>query len=350
MARKGNAQIILSVLWIAAMLFWNPVCKQGAAEGLRLCGTLLIPALFPFSVLSGLCIRTGLQEWIGKTCGRFTGRAFGLPGEAAAPAVLGLLGGYPIGAYCLSDLCKRKALSREEALRASAICNQTGPAFLLGAVGPAVLQSPALGLAVYLVCLLSAAATGILLKPSGSAYSIRRLYSSEGPQSNPPESILQALPKALWDGTQAMLRVTGIVVFFCAGFSVLRVWAACLRLPDWAGSLIWGFMELTGGVLSLADLPRPFRLFLCGCLVNWGGICVHLQAADALMEAGLPIGPYLRGKLIQTAIAAILSALLTVCLYPDRVPLPVPAAVFPVLFIIFLYLLKFHWKKRRTVL
>ena len=54
---------------------------------------------------------------------------------AGLPDLLGVTGGYPLGADAVARLRRSGALTREQAERALAFCNNSGPAFLVGAAG-----------------------------------------------------------------------------------------------------------------------------------------------------------------------------------------------------------------------
>ena len=74
---------------------------QGAAEGIRLCISSVIPSLFPFFVLS--MVLTGAiagSTWRGL---RPLGRLCGLPKGAESLLVVGLMGGYPVGAQSIAQ-------------------------------------------------------------------------------------------------------------------------------------------------------------------------------------------------------------------------------------------------------
>ena len=66
---------------------------------------------------------------------------------------------------------------------------------------------------------------------------------------------------------------------------------------------VYGALELTGGVAALRLAPEGLHFVLASALLAWGGLCVHVQGLSALAEAGLPLRPYLGGKLVQTGFA-----------------------------------------------
>lgn len=275
--------------------------KAGALRGLTLCATALLPSLFPFSVAANLWTLLLDPNSLGRLLQAPLRRLFHLPPAAAAPLLLGLVGGYPIGLQTLAALYSQGALSREEAVRLSQFCNNAGPAFLLGAAGLSVFGSLRIGLLLWLVHALSALMTGLLL----SAGSTVPRSAPLPPTSKAAAALAYALPEAVRRSCMSMLVVCGLVVFF----STLNGFLNLLSLPTTLSALLSGALELTGGLFALPTEPQAVGFVLASALLAWGGLCVHFQGITALDGAGLPAAPYLQGKLLQTMLAVPLACL-----------------------------------------
>lgn len=281
----------LPLLGFPLLLLRLEETRQGVLEGLALCGELLIPSLFPFSVLANTLIRMGLAPWLEER--------LRLP-AVAVPWLLGLLGGFPLGAQSLAALCRDGAVSRQEAIRASRWCNNGGAAFLMGAVG-AVLGSPGLGLLLFGIQILSSLTMALLFSVGkGSAGSCRR-------KPRRAQALTAALTGALGESALAMVRLCGSVCFFLALWRALEGLLPLDSFSPLLRVLFLGAAELSSGTAALGTLPRDAAFVLAAGLTGWGGLCVHLQAADALCGEGLPIGPYLFGKLCQGLLSCLLA-------------------------------------------
>ena len=110
-----------------ALLVCAPAeAAAGARRGLSVCAGVIIPSLFPFLILSALLTALGFPYLLAKTAGGLTAKLFGVSGAAAAPLLLGLTGGYPVGAAATAEVVRRGELVRR---RASAFCpSATTPA------------------------------------------------------------------------------------------------------------------------------------------------------------------------------------------------------------------------------
>lgn len=68
---------------------------QAVRDGIQLCLTSVIPALFPFFAVSSLLVALGAAEAAGRALARPFGRLFRCGGAGCAALLLGLVGGYP---------------------------------------------------------------------------------------------------------------------------------------------------------------------------------------------------------------------------------------------------------------
>ena len=128
------------------VLFWLLLdagdMRRAVAEGISLCLESVIPALFPFLAVSSLVMELGLGEWAERRLGWFMA-LWGLPGSAASALLMGLVGGYPLGARTAAELTHKSLLTREEADRLLTVCNNANPAFFLSVLGQVFSAAPA---------------------------------------------------------------------------------------------------------------------------------------------------------------------------------------------------------------
>ena len=134
-------KLFLSLALFAAFLLCPAACAEGVRDGLSLAAGRALPALVPFFLASGLLVRTGFAETFGRLLARPLARLYRLPPAAASAVLLGLTGGYPVGAATAAALLEQGALRREEAARVNLFCNCASPGFCIGLVGLGVFGS-----------------------------------------------------------------------------------------------------------------------------------------------------------------------------------------------------------------
>ena len=275
------------------LLLWrSAVAAEAVRRGLTLCARSVIPALFPYFVVSGLFISLGFADGVGRRLEPLTRRLFGVGGAGASAFFLGLLGGYPVGGRTVGQLYRAGRLSKDEAERLLAFCNNAGPSFILGVVGVGCFRSLRTGIYLYLVHAFSAVLVGILFRKKAPVSGQKVRYSAAFKP-------IAAFVRAVGEAAEGMVRLCGFVVFFLAA---LRLTA---RLTGLSHPLLSGAVELTQGILALPATPTGF--VWAAALLGWGGLSVHGQSAAVLSGTDLPLGPYLAAKAAQAALSALLA-------------------------------------------
>ncbi len=290
----------LACLGLCGVLAWFLAdageIRQRAAEALALCGRSVIPALFPFLVLSILLVSLGFGELVSPYLAGLMTPLFRLPGCASSALLLGLAGGYPIGAQTAARLFQEGSLTRGEAERLLAFCNNSNPVFLISVLGAGVFGSVRTGVWLWLIHILSALLAGLAFRggrESGPPRYVKRESASH------PFSLAAALVEAVRGGLAGMLSVCAFVIFF-------YVLAAPLAaLGGRLGPLLVGLTEL----FSLTPLLTAdgFGFVLAAGCAGWGGLSVLCQTAAVLEGSGLRLRSCLLGKALQGLLSAALA-------------------------------------------
>ena len=110
---------------------FTPLSSQCRPEGLRLCGNVIVPSLFPFFRTVQFCVEVGLIRHLGRLLEPLMRPLFRVSGACASAFVLGIIGGYPVGQGPRCPSMRRGYISEDEAERLLAFCNNCGPAFIL---------------------------------------------------------------------------------------------------------------------------------------------------------------------------------------------------------------------------
>ena len=225
------------------LLFLFPAqSAQGAKTGVTLCLELLIPALFPFFVLSSLFISTVLAQACSRPLEGMIRRLFGVSGPGAAAFFLGLIGGYPAGARAVAQLTEQGACSQREAQRLSLFCNNCGPAFFLGAVGVGVFQCKNAGFLLLGANLLAALLIGLL---TNLLLGTVETHAQPASANIKRASCFEVFPDCVRSAFSATLGVCAYVILF----SVVAALADCTGLLPTVGSFIGQLLACSDGAL-----------------------------------------------------------------------------------------------------
>ncbi len=293
---------ILAVAVFLAAAFWQPDrTLQGASEGLLLWYTKVLPVQFPFVTGARLWLRLGVQERLGARLETVMRRVFRLPGCAGAVWAAGLLAGYPSGAFFAAKLYEEGRMTDSETLTLTLLANTAGPLFVAGTVGTALLHNVRMGWCLLGIHWISAILTAWLNRPAKTAEAA--VNRSRVPQGE-TELMGTLLGQAAQEAAGLMVRVGEFIVLFSV---IVRL----CPLPErngWEG-MAAGLLEITGGIARLSGGTDLFglRFAAISFLLGFSGFSVLMQSA-AVMPASLPRGRFLRAKLLQGGISALLGA------------------------------------------
>lgn len=272
---------------------------SGARAGLEICYKTVIPSLFPFIVISIVInanltgIRIRLLRPIGKLCG--------MPAGSESLLLLGLLGGYPVGAQSIYNAYHNKSICKQDARRLLGFCNNAGPAFIFGMIG-SLFHRSASSWALWGIHILSAIIVGCVL-PQRSHCSCN-MSQQESP----------TIPQTLDKGIKTICRICGWIVLFRILIAFLQKWVLWC-LPVTLQICLISILELANGCCEMFAVVNPgFRFILCSGILAFGGACVLMQTRSVTAELGW--GMYFPGKILQTVISVLLAYVAQRFLFP----------------------------------
>ena len=261
--------------------------SAAARSGLENCLRSVIPALFPFLVMTNLLLRLELPPIILGPLGTAFEALFNIRKTALPAFVAGLVGGYPLGAEAAAECCRLGRCSREEAERLLIISNNCSPGFLFGLVSGKLPGGGERVLALLFLQWLISTFLGILM---GAGHHPTKAAADKNDASG--ISFFGGFSAAVRSGARSMLIICAYVIFF----SVFTAF-----LPD--SALLKGVVELTGGILILPS--GPWAEIMAAFLVGFGGLSVACQVLSCLEGTDISASRYLPLRLFHGLLMAL---------------------------------------------
>lgn len=299
MKRKSSFVGIGASLGMLILILDGKTAIAGGREGLELCLKTVIPSLFPFFLLSNLLT----SAFAGGKIPLLRPLAFlcGVPAGGESLLITGFLGGYPVGAQAVASVFRSGQLSKDEAERMLAFCNNAGPAFLFG-MAAAMFPQKGMVFILWLIHILGALFTAVLI-PTKDMHPVTL-----------SEAKSVTISEAMYSAIRVMGSVCSWVILFRVLIGFLNRWVLWL-LPIPVKVLITGLLELTNGCCALASISSiPMRFVLCAGMLAAGGLCVTMQTIS--VTAGLSLKYYLLGKVMQILFSLILSCAWVAKIFP----------------------------------
>ncbi|MCI8497561.1 MAG: hypothetical protein HFE85_04850 [Clostridiales bacterium] len=285
----------------AALLFLQPEsAADGMRKGLNLCATVVIPSLFPFLVVSAFLIRSGLSARMGRFLEPLTRRLFSLPGCTAAPILMGMLGGYPVGVKAAAELYEQGELTHAQSSRMICFCVNAGPAFTIGAVGAGMLGSVQAGAVLYISQVIACLILGIAAR-----FLIREKEGDTAPvqscQGRIPFRGVDAFVESVSESCRSMMSICAFVALFSSAIEVLSsvgiltaltafvspLLIACGMPFALADSVFPALLEVTSGCMR-ASAAGAAGFIAVNAVCGWAGLSVHCQIFSLTAKAHPP--------------------------------------------------------------
>lgn len=332
---KTKRQIIsigLLFLIFFMLILDTKTALLGAKDGITICLNTIIPSLFPFIVITTLLVNR--LNGISNPVLHRLGRMCGIPKGTESILLIGLVGGYPIGAQCLRAAYDNSQLTRKDADRMMGFCNNAGPSFIFG-IGSCLFQSKAIPWIIWIIQILTALLVSFIV-PGRNNHTCR----AEGPITL---SVSQAMNRSM----KAMAGICSWVISFRIIIKILQHWILWL-FPKTAQISIVGMIELANGCCELTEIAKEsVRFVLCCVFMTFGGLCVTMQTVTVSGEIG--IGGYMLGKLLQTVCSLIIAISITPLVFNENLNYTAFAFVLPSLIIMLKILYKKSHSRKKVV-
>lgn len=299
------------LLSISALVF-SDISTEAVKSAINLCMTGVVPSIFPFLVLSTMILNSSLSRYIENFFAPFIKFCFALPKAAAIPFLTGLLCGFPIGAKTAGDLYNNGNLTKKQTEYLIMFCNNTGPSFIVGAIGISVFSSARIGFYLYIIQALSAIFTGVILR-------FFRKYEKTDFDNLRYPIINDRFTKLFCDSVFSAVKSCGIICGFIIFFSfIVNLLVEPIRYFTYNKlifALITGAFEFTRGIYSLVGVDFSSAFIASGVIICWSGFSVHFQTAALLSDHKLSLNSYFVGKLICTSIACIFCLIFNILIF-----------------------------------
>ncbi len=296
-------KLIICIVSAVLLIIHPKEAAEGIRNGLALLASDVIPAIFPFMVLASYIFSSGAAQPICKFFKPFTVKILRVSPAASLAVIMGLAGGYPVGAKTVAELYENKIITRNEAERLMFYCINASPAFTVSAVGVICLGNIKKGLLLYGAVVLSSLTVGFFCRFLDDG---KRLDSECAFTVNK-----NAFSQAVSGSAEAMLGIAGWILIF----SALSRLAELAPLDENTLIFVRSVCEVTTGCRSAsAVVPLQFT----GAMLGFGGFAVICQITVYTDRCGIALKRILSARLINASLCAFYTNIL-MNIFPEAV-------------------------------
>lgn len=282
---KGYFIAVLTILYALALLVYSRDVSQGIISSLKTCLNVIIPSLFPFMVVSGIIISSGLYAKLGKPFSILSRYILRIPSELFSVFLISSVGGYPIGAKLLTSLYDEDRISRESAEKMLGFCYMGGPAFFIGAAGTKIYGSAKIGIIIFTSIFLSNITASFFM---GIRQPVPPRSYSKSELSFTPAKFISSVSS----GGAGIAGICVSILFFSSIISALEA-SGILDIfahiasqlshidPNICKTILRSILEIS----NISALPNDISLLpAVTALLSFGGLCVIIQVECIIGE------------------------------------------------------------------
>lgn len=295
MCKVKSKLFLISVIFIliTVLIVFSDICKTGVERGIMICGNVIIPSLFPFTVCVLMLMNLNITVK-NKVFLKFIYYTFGQSFEMFCVMFFSMLGGYPIGCKLINDIFKNEKINSKAAHIMQMYCVNAGPAFIISAVGCGVLRSKAVGIILFLshisVSFVMAICSAKILRKN---YIITEQRSSENPFS-------EIFVNSVYSASTVVMSICAYVILFSCLNTFIAYFFENFKFLK---SIIF-FTEITSGITHTKSVI--FISFLLG----FAGISVWCQIFALSKNVKIDFKLFILGRILHGGVSAAVTFLL----------------------------------------
>ncbi len=244
--------LIACFILLILLLVYSREGTNGAIKGILICGNVIIPSLFPFSVIVLIIIRSDIKI---------------LPDTEFA-FLLSIVGGYPVGAQLIEEIYNKGFVTKKGANIMQCFCVNAGPAFVISAIGYKILHNKRLGIFLLISHILSSLTIKLFLskKLKKESINVKNIKETNIDFNN-------LFCNSVKDAAASTISICSFVILF----SVVN---AILSQFDFLKTLTYLF-EVTTAVSKIKNI------YFISFLLGFSGISIWMQIFSLSKSSGI---------------------------------------------------------------
>ncbi|MDD3429904.1 MAG: hypothetical protein PHG02_07875 [Oscillospiraceae bacterium] len=276
------------VCLLALGIFFKPADAVAAiVTGLKNCYYKVIPALFPFFIVTALVMNTPLKNIFGFVFLPYTRLLKINTPAAASTLLLGFLGGFAVAGKSIDILYRTNQINEKQAALLLCCCVGAGPSFVISSVGYLMFNNLKIGIFLFLSLTLASLFTGVLMKfVLGN--------TAEAVSWHEPQNDSRSYSSVF---TGAVAGAVDSSLIICAYVTLFTYILAVLPLPKQGVTALFCtiFLEVTNGCISAAQFGN---IYWCVGALSVLGCSVFLQLR-ALVSENISLMPLAVSRFIH---------------------------------------------------
>ena len=297
--------IVISIFVLIELLIKKSVIYTSIMYALNLWVENLIPALFPFFIISDILINYNITNYIPKFIKSFCKVIFNINDNMLVILILSMISGFPSNARNTRTLYDKGIINLDEANHILIFSHFANPVFILATVAVFFFHNQKIGIILLVSHYISNLLLGILFRREfkhnySLPHSIKNTYDFGN-------IFINSIKKAI----DTTLLICGIIVVFSMLSAII---INLFNLSSYNEMIIKGLFEITIGIqkLSNLDISLHYKTVVASCFLAFGGISVHIQVLSQIVGTKIKYIYFFIGRMYQAIISGIITYIICI--------------------------------------
>jgi len=300
--------VIIAIFVLIELLIKKSVVYTSIMYALNLWVKNLIPALFPFFIISDILINYNITNYIPKFVKNFCKYIFNITDNMLTILILSMISGFPSNARNTRILFDNADISLDEANHILIFSHFANPIFILTTIAVFFFHNNKVGI----ILIISHYASNFIL-----GFIFRNKFSHgdnlvlEGKITYDFGNIfISSIKKAI----DTILMICGIIVVFSMLSGII---INTFNFNSYNEMIIKGMFEITIGVQALSNLSISmiYKATLASCILAFGGISVHVQVLSQIVGTKIRYMYFFMGRMYQMIISGIITYIISLIMH-----------------------------------
>lgn len=304
---KRYVYIVIVAVFMLIFVVFSDKYILSVKTGLELYAICVLPALFPFFFFSKILTELNLGYDLGVALKKPLKAMYNAPSLSGYIMIISMLCGYPLGAKLIADCYSNNLIDGNDAKAISSFTSTSGPLFVVGTVGIAMLGSKKAGFVILISHYMATLLNGLIYK--------RKCLSKDKMPQAPIIHYDKILSESMLSAIKSILIVGGYVAIFNMILDVFLDIKLIYLLSNIFANLgvdsrlstafFAALIEITKGSLLFANCgfsPKTVLPLMAFC-ISFGGVSVTMQSLTFLSKCKISPAYYLLTKFTQGILA-----------------------------------------------
>lgn len=301
---KNIIIIICSLFFLVNLIIYRNLVFDTVGFSLNIWITSLLPALFPFFIVSDILINYDVIKYFPKVIRNSIKYLFNVSDNGLVIILLSMLSGFPSNARNIKNMYLDKKITKEEGEHLLYFTHFSNPMFILGTI-PLILNSNKISKYILISHYLANIILGICLKKYN-----RVNDSNNSNYKEDKHNFGLVLTTSIRKSLDSVLGILGTLTVFLIISTLLINF---FNLDNTSSLLIKSILELTSGLKELGsyNLLNKHLLIISSCILSFGGLSVHMQVINELVDTDISYKNYFIGRILQVVLSLGISYLIS---------------------------------------